>query len=185
MRLPRRSALVSAAVEEQCSEPTSLVEIIRTSTKELLDAYGVSSRLVEYTGTPATEFALAFAAVIGFTGEALRGTLLITTTITTLERSNPVPGSPVREWIAELANQLLGRIKNQLLSCDVEINLTTPLVLRGQHLSVESLRDSRPIEMETDGGPIFVWLENEGIEGLVLVRRPKLNAKVEGDSFLF
>jgi CheY-specific phosphatase CheX len=168
---------------DRAGERTTLDEIARTCTKELLEAYGVAAGPVQNAG--GLEASLGFAGVIGFTGPALRGTLLIATTNRTLERSNPAPTSPPREWMAELANQLLGRIKNQLLTCEIEIHLTTPLVLRGQHLSIEALRKVSPIEMVTDEGPILVVLETEPAGTLELVRRRDIQVGAEGDSLLW
>jgi CheY-specific phosphatase CheX len=164
-------------------EPTTLDEIARACTKELLEAYGVAARPAEDAGNLGAS--LGFAGIIGFTGPVLRGTLLIATTNTALERSNPAPTSPTREWMAELANQLLGRIKNQLLACEVEIHLTTPLVLRGQHLSIEALRKVSPIEMITDEGPILVVLETESAGTLELVRRRDIQVGSEGDCLMW
>jgi CheY-specific phosphatase CheX len=164
-------------------ERTTVDEIARTCTKELLEAYGVAARPVQSAG--ALGASLGFAGIIGFTGAVLRGTLLIATTNATLERSNPAPTSPAREWMAELANQLLGRIKNQLFTCAIEIHLTTPLVLRGQHLSIEALRKVSLIEMVTDDGPILVVLETESAGTLALVRRRDIQVGIEGDSLMW
>jgi CheY-specific phosphatase CheX len=171
----------NAGVRE--GERTTLDEIARICTKELLEAYGVVARPVQNARDLGVS--LGFAGIIGFTGPLLRGTLLIATTNKTLERSNPAPTSPTREWMAELANQLLGRIKNQLFTCEIEIHLTTPLVLRGQHLSIEALRKVCPIEMVTDGGPILVVLETEPAGTLELVRRRDIQIGTEGDSLLW
>jgi len=163
-------------------ERTTLKEIVRTATVGALSAYGVSSHPAQPGSDLGAE--LAFAGIIGFTGASLRGTLLITTTGSMLDRSNPITGS-ARDWIAEFANQLLGRIKNQLLRHGVEIYMTTPLVLRGQHLSPESLRTVDSIELDTNGGPIFVSLESETTGELVLERDPQAFVGSEGDAILF
>jgi len=172
-----------AAVAEPIGQPTSLDEIVRSCSNELFAAYGVVATDTVTERGP-TEF--AFAAIIGFTGTPLRGTLLVTMTKATLESSNPIPGSPPREWIAELSNQLLGRVKTQLLSCGVEIYVSTPLVLRGQHLAPEALRVVSPIELNTATGPVIVWMESESPEGFQLVRQTSANdIPSEGDSFMF
>jgi len=78
----------------------------------------------------------ALAAVIGFTGTQLRGSLVITydndlamaTCSDCGERVN------ILDWTGEVANQLLGRIKNKLLGHNVSIDLCTPVALSGEKL---------------------------------------------------
>src|SRR4051812_36863295 len=72
--------------------------------------------------------------VIGFTARQMRGALVLASTNEPLEQTSPESTSH-RDWICELANQLLGRVKNQLLSRKVEIFASTPVALRGDHLS--------------------------------------------------
>src|SRR5215472_15675587 len=75
--------------------------------------------------------------IIGFTGKTLRGSVMLAVERGLLEASAPLPTGQVslRDWIAELSNQLLGRIKRQLLERGVTIEMCTPAVLRGERLS--------------------------------------------------
>lgn len=77
--------------------------------------------------------------IIGFTGGRVWGTLLLAMGEEALKKAMPegaeAGDSANRNWISELSNQLLGRIKNLLLRREAEVYLTMPLVLRGEHLS--------------------------------------------------
>ena len=164
------------------SELVTLDTIVRNSTTELCAAYEIKTKPANETGFSA-DFALA--GIIGFTGPIIRGTLLLAMTREGLQTSNPVPTSPPREWMGELANQLLGRIKTQLLACGVEIYVTTPIVLRGQHLAPEALRAVNPLELMTKDGPIIVWFESDAPPDLELRKAIASEAPIEGDSFIF
>src|SRR6187431_1617249 len=52
--------------------------------------------------------------IIGFSSKKMRGVLALATTKEPLELTNHTTTTH-RDWICELANQLLGRVKNQML----------------------------------------------------------------------
>jgi CheY-specific phosphatase CheX len=96
--------------------------------------------------------------------------------------SNPVGGS-LRDWIAELANQLAGRIKNKLLAHGAEVYVNTPVVLRGEHLAPLPRQELLPLTFSTDGGNVFVWIELETNSDVSL--GPPAVALAEGETLLF
>jgi hypothetical protein len=103
--------------------------------------------------------------VIGFTAKHMRGALVLATSREPLDRTRPNAGPSHRDWICELANQLLGRVKNQMLSRAVEIFPSTPIALRGEHLS-PVLEQSLVAELfTTERGAVCVWMECEFDEG--------------------
>src|SRR5262245_21945203 len=133
-------------------------DVVAASTLELFAAYGVEL----YTPQdPDREAAVAFAAVIGFTGEALRGTLLLAPECAVLERTQQVAGSSNRDWVGELANQLLGRVKNHLLRYGVEIHVTIPLVLRGERIAPSARGEIVPHVYDAAPGDVRVWFDFE------------------------
>lgn len=69
--------------------------------------------------------------IIGFTGDAIQGCLVLAASQDVLQASYPLPGHAGNDWIAELANQHVGRLKTRLLDHGVTIVITTPLVLSG------------------------------------------------------
>lgn len=113
-----------------------------------------------------------YCGIIGFTGDRVRGTLLLAMGEEALQRAMP-PGTEAgdsanRNWISELSNQLLGRIKNLLLRREAEVYLTMPLVLRGEHLSPLPREHSQGLHFESDVGPIRLWVDAEFIDGFAL-----------------
>jgi hypothetical protein len=102
---------------------------------------------------------LTLVSVIGFAGRQVSGSLVLGTTAEPLETSKPDAASP-RDWIAELAIQLLGRIKNKVLRCGIEFYAMPPAVVSGSHLApVTSKEDFRPWVFATPGGVVCLWIE--------------------------
>jgi CheY-specific phosphatase CheX len=89
-------------------------------------------------------------ALIGFDGPQIRGSLMLICTFQVAARSRPArlggvaPLSSrvsrdwilVRDWTGELANQLVGRVKNRLLVFGIGFQIATPLALSGRGLAL-------------------------------------------------
>jgi CheY-specific phosphatase CheX len=126
----------------------------------LLEAFGTSVRY-DPAGEARHPPEDGLLAIIGFAGGHMRGSLVLSANRGLLERSRPVaaarvtpsgpgpaaepaappPPSPVdalQDWIGELANQLLGRLKSRLLAHGVAIQLGTPTTVSGLELRVRS-----------------------------------------------
>jgi CheY-specific phosphatase CheX len=130
--------------------------------------------------------ALLFCGVVGFTGEQIRGTLLLATSSEPLGRTSPMRDSSLREWIAELSNQLLGRVKNKLLAHGVTLHLSTPVVLRGQHIAPLSRAELVPYAFACDGGYVCVWFDAEVIPGIDLTQMVSTEGLItEGETTFF
>jgi hypothetical protein len=78
-----------------------------------------------------------------------------------LGRTNPTRGDSLKEWIAELANQLLGRIKTKLLRRSVTIHVSLPVVIRGKHLARVPSSELLPRIFASEGGMVYVWFDAE------------------------
>jgi hypothetical protein len=112
--------------------------------------------------SPQPEHPLVFCGVIGFSGDEMRGSMLLATSKEPLGRTSPSTDASLREWIAELTNQLLGRIKNRLFSHGVQLHMSTPVVLRGMHISpVFRGTELVPFYFTCDGGIVCVWFDAE------------------------
>jgi CheY-specific phosphatase CheX len=129
---------------------------------------------------------LLFCGVVGFSGDQMRGTLLLATSKEPLGRTSPTTDASLREWIAELSNQLLGRIKNKLLARGVTLHLSTPIVLRGQHLSPMPRGELAPFSFTCEGGYVCVWFDVEVKAGIDLNQELDTAGLItEGTSTLF
>lgn len=161
-----------------------LVETIaREACANLFQAYGVSLEVVD-PNRPVDD-KLLLTSVIGFTGPGLRGTCILTSTEVPLRESNPTAGS-LRDWIAELSNQLIGRIKNQLLRHGAEVYVTTPVVMRGEHLAPLPRFVLQPQAfVGKSGGNVFLWVEVEADPDFRLSTMLPTAPAQEGEALLF
>jgi len=157
-------------------------KIAEEACTSLFQAYGVPLETVPTVGTAAP----ALSAVIGFSGPGIRGTCILAASESPIKMSNPIGGSP-RVWIAELSNQLVGRIKNKLLAHGAEVYVTTPVVLRAELLApLDGGSKLPPRAFASEGGNVFVWIELETEPTLVLSLTPRPEAAVEeGDALMF
>lgn len=110
----------------------------------------------------------AIAAVVGYVADDLRGALAIIAAPATVTASRPqvirtrvpVPAEEeIRDWAGELSNQLLGRVKNQLLKRGIAFELATPITIFASELRM-------PMRRATYGG----WLRFEAEHGTIAVR---------------
>lgn len=108
-----------------------------------------------------------FFGVIGFVGSGVRGTCLLGAQQQLVDASCRVGNRP-RDWIAELSNQLLGRLKMKLLTCGVSVKVTTPLALSGVQLTPLPRLGQEPLAFTSDRGAALVWLELETDDDFVL-----------------
>ncbi len=111
----------------------------------------------------------ALAAVIGYVGPGFEGALTMMTTPELLAKTVPssvqdTSQAPhvLQDWSAEVANQLLGRLKNKLALRDLSFRVAPPIPMFAQCLTIPPLR--RPnattwFEFATPHGPLSVRFE--------------------------
>jgi CheY-specific phosphatase CheX len=141
------------------AETRALVQqIAERACTQLFEAYGVKLKRVDPSASPILPVCLS--GLVGFSGPGIRGASILAASESPIARSNPVDGS-LADWIAELANQLVGRIKNQLLLNGADVYATTPIVLPGDHIAPMRRLDITPLVFSADEGSVFVWIELE------------------------
>jgi CheY-specific phosphatase CheX len=137
------------------SEVTScLAEVVQQSCIALFSHYQVA--IAPSASLPSREVALC--GIIGFTGEDLRGSLMLACSREPLELAQAGGEASMRDWLAELTNQLLGRVKNRLLALGTVIHCSTPVVLGGERIAPIP---SQPLGhlFTADGGVVSVWFD--------------------------
>jgi len=126
----------------------------------LFDAYGVK---VERDGPVASSKipAVPLVSVIGFSSSALSGSLILALPRAVAERTLPVPGASLADWSCELANQLLGRLKNQLAKHQVIVNMGLPVVMSGTDLTLlTTARElTRHYSLSSELGTVLIRLD--------------------------
>lgn len=159
--------------------------ILFAATTGLFKAYG--QPLSELPAAAPTQAQLC--AVIGFTGKALSGAVMLAADVAPIHATRPVPETSDRDWIAELANQLLGRLKNRLLNAGVEIWATTPVVMRGERMAPVGGRGALPsVSFVTpSGGRVTTWVDHQVHDAATLAKLVELDEPVtrEGELVLF
>lgn len=146
---------------------------------------------------PAEAQSYCIAALCGYSSDEVRGSLGIAGTDDFASRfytqAMGSPPTPEQEddWIAEMSNQLLGRVKTHLLRHEVTLSLATPGVLRGIELRLGgshgfSLHEAA---FTCEFGQFCVWLDARHHPELLL--EPLVehvqddDMALEGDMLLF
>lgn len=157
------------------TESSSLVDgLILDITRALFSSYGAP---LELDGSPAlkTLESSNFIAVIGFSSRSFNGSLLLALPRGLVEHTLPAAGASLSDWCGELANQLLGRLKNRLVEYEVSINMTLPVVISGGRFAVpaKTRRVTRYFCFVSDFGKFFLRLEAELGPDVELVRQTR------------
>ncbi|MEO6602557.1 MAG: hypothetical protein ABIQ16_21925 [Polyangiaceae bacterium] len=149
---------------------------------DLFAAYGVTLSPTSADYINSQEVLLS--GVVGFVGPELRGTCLLVSNRSPIELSSPQKDHP-RDWIGELTNQLVGRLKRKFLGFGLEVVLTTPVVLSGLHLRPIPRRELGPRVFSTESGSIMVWVEVEAEPGFEFGPAVADQSSEEGDVVMF
>lgn len=179
-------------------EPSEVMaRIVADATTALFASHDIALEERPPTGLQPTRAAIA--GLIGFTGESIRGTLMIASSFGLFARSRPneVQTSQLsefvardwlflRDWAAEVANQLLGRIKNQLFAYGIPLRVSTPTALSGNALAVASPSSKRtqPRMFVCGQDEIWVWWDVLLEPDFQLLPQDE-QAAAEGDVILF
>lgn len=98
--------------------------------------------------------------LIGFSGPHIQGALGLMGSDDSLKQTAP-PEVPfdAHDWVGELANRALGRIKIAMLRSGVEILASTPVVLRGISVSVVRGALVRTFVLKHADQTIHLWVD--------------------------
>jgi Chemotaxis phosphatase CheX len=167
------------------AERSPLDELISDCCQELFAAYDLSLHPRDAELLPLDS--LLYCSIMGFGGRQVRGALGLVSTHEPLERTHAGAALSQHDWICELSNQLMGRVKNRLLSLGVEVLLATPAAISGKNLDLTRKRQS-PQVFQAEAGWVAVWVECEFTDGFELPTTPSgtLEAALpEGEALLF
>lgn len=151
----------------------------------LFDAYGVQLDHQQPGSVPKANDERSLTGIIGFTGNSITGMCLVAASEEPLIASNPAGGS-LRDWVAELSNQLAGRLKHKLLAQGVEVYITTPIVLRATRIEPLPRRKLIPrgYSLKT-GGTVSLWVEVEIGPDFQLSPNEGETPVAEGETLMF
>lgn len=168
---------------------TQLNDAVIGATTNVLSSHGISAA---YESTSCSSDAVYpdTLAIIGLGGQKLRGSVVLSIPSPLLAASHPTHGhsdEELADWLAELANLLLGRLKVQLLERGISIELGTPVTLSGSALRFHRFRGLPMIHsFRAEDSRVHVIFEAIGEDGAQLnSQRDKAVALDEGEVVLF
>lgn len=166
----------------------STVDATATSTAvELFSAYRVTIAPVTDSEIQLPIADLSALGIVRFTAFELSGSAVLGVSNGTLRRSNTSGTSP-RDWVAELANQFIGRLKLKLLRMGFELWSMAPVTVSGRLLATAvSQPDFVPLFFrDAQGGSVAVWIALD-VNGPLKVTPPASDGEIprEGDVILF
>jgi hypothetical protein len=160
----------------------TLREILAAKAHELFADYGVTCSLAP----EAPDQGRLLCGILGFTGDHLCGSVVISANHEAIAESNPIHDGATRGWVAELVNQIVGRFKNALLRYGVDVAMSIPVVLTATQLMPLPQSDSEPIRLAIGSGLLTIWLEIVADADLVLAEPSADSAMpAEGEAMLF
>ena len=175
--------------------PLKLQELVTQGARDFFGQNGVTNIEVSKSGVSSAEF--QWTGIIGFSGDLIRGSFAVTCQAGLLNHTHPNVGMrmPVEEadrvdWLGEIANQLLGRIKNLTLEYSVNFSLSAPSVVKGQALEVVG-QDKRMITVShftCDSHPLtmtMICTINPNFNFDTAVKTGGSRSASEGESLLF
>lgn len=127
-------------------------------------------------------------AVIGFSGDGFGGSLGFAAEHSFVGKVFGESDTRLSDsWLGEIANLLLGRLKNALLTYGVEYRLAIPMVLHGLQLRV---RDDEgkltQFQFKSEAGHACVWVDaNWNMDKELTVVDVDQHSKAEGEIMLF
>jgi hypothetical protein len=153
---------------------------------ELFAAYGINLVPTGKNMEADATVTIGFLSVAGFSGPNFSGFVVLGTTEATLRRSNSTE-SAASDWMAELGNQLLGRLKNRLLRAGIPIYRVPPAVMSGSAPSLFYARGGvKPVRLNDHGDTVFIWTEFEpSFEPSEVAFSPDTGVLAEGEVLLF
>lgn len=137
---------------------------LESSVVEFFQAYGVACNKSEGGGPPTGP---EMGSIVGFRGKGLRGGLAFVASAEFVARLLPVPPRPargelqLRDWSAEIANQLVGRLKNKLSQHDIDFEIGTPVCFRGSSIRLSFLPEADGVTLDFAVGadPVRIYLD--------------------------
>lgn len=123
---------------------------------------------------------------IGLAGDAFKLSIVILAASRTIAPMCPIPGASTADWIGELANQLVGRLKNALIEYGHSGQLSLPVTVSGSGLSLwDKTLCPMTFFIHTQAGRVILRLEAEVQPASVWTASECASAAAEGSMCLF
>jgi CheY-specific phosphatase CheX len=165
-------------------------EVLSSCVTEFFDAYGVSCIVDDEADSAVGEHVL-LGSIIGFRGKGVRGGLAFVAPVELITAILPVPlkdgEGQLRDWSAEIANQLVGRFKNKLSARSVDFDVGMPVCFTGKSIRFVFLPNAEgtSLSFHTPSSQVRVHLDCSLASELVDGEVGDLRIVPEGDLLLF
>lgn len=132
--------------------PDKLLELVSASVTEFFESAGTTATAIPAGSTTADDEQQAiFSASLGFSGDAIKGAVVVIAGAPLLASTNPQRefvkaflDSDHGDWIGEMANQIVGALKRRAAGYKVDFLLSTPTVVHGKALEVARSQKDQP-----------------------------------------
>lgn len=186
--MPEGTEVTESGVSAEFNELA--VTLLDLSTEELFENYACSLTKADSAKIDGRRVELALGAAIGFTGEFVRGVLAIALDDGLAAKVNPLSSGGqegcLNDWIGEIANQLLGRLKNKLLGFNIELAMSTPVVVQGSHIKIGTLhRKSTHLTFSHGENTLELWWDAEVDPALEISEEEAPDVQLEGEMVMF
>lgn len=171
-------------MNDHCTNEELIEGLFRESIFDLLSCYLQGVEIV--INSDATSRAADVTAIVGLGDRQLSAAVSLTTTAEDAALlAGPQAINPI-DWIGELGNQLAGRLKNKLTSYGIQPRLSTPTIVRGQQLQVDSAATTTfSFWVEADQVKVLSQMTLELEPGLNLTAIENEEPMIEGEIALF
>lgn len=185
LQISESGARLSEVIQASVAEAT--IEMFADQGVSGVDAFGSNERFLTDQST---------AAVIGFTSDAVRGSMVINVDTSMAIATRPVELGPIsaddvdaiQDWTGELSNQLLGRAKNKVVRYGELLAMSTPMALSARDLQWKPGNATHKFQMffESSSGRLLVLVAMSVDDDRTLcLQSNDEDSAAEGDLVLF
>jgi len=114
-----------------------IIEKYLCALAELFECYIGSTPVLENAGDQRSDSEMT--GVVSLFDELIFGSVTLSTRPKTAGRLAETSPLASADWLGEMCNQLAGRMKNKLLAYNLSPTLSTPAVICGKHLRINSI----------------------------------------------
>jgi len=122
--------------------------VLASCVEEFFDAHGMACEIIQEGAELPPADHVELGSIVGFRGNGVRGGLAFVAPLELIGELLPVPKSiehvdaQMRDWSAEIANQLVGRLKNKLSARSVNFHVGSPVCFTGKAIRFVFLPDA-------------------------------------------
>ncbi len=173
-------------------DPAALRESLSAVVVDFFEAYGVSCVVPTTEETSAEPSCAELGSIAALRGKAVQGGLAFVAPLELVAHVHPAPHDAgtdrhLRDWCGEMANQILGRLKNKLVAKGVDFEVGTPVCFTGRSIRLVFPPDAEGVSLAFVAGswPVRVHLDFSLQPGAISPPTARVRIVAEGEVLLF